>query len=104
MSRYFVLYEPSKDGVQFKMDESVSTQLQGEIIYQDMALLNHRTFTEILSNEDKIVVCGDDRNTTVVHLHLFCQRKTYYDVTLIAVRRERNPRFLGGFSLFMNQL
>ena len=27
----------------------------------------------------------------------------YYDVTLIAVRREKNLRFLGGFSLFLHQ-
>ena len=28
----------------------------------------------------------------------------YYDVTLIAVRREKSPRFLGDFSLYMHQL
>ena len=28
----------------------------------------------------------------------------YYDVTLIAVRREKNSRFLGSFSLFVHQL
>ena len=29
---------------------------------------------------------------------------SYYDVTLIAVRREKSPRFLGDFSLYMHQL
>ena len=28
---------------------------------------------------------------------------SYYDVTLIAVRREKSLRFLGGFSLFLHQ-
>ena len=27
----------------------------------------------------------------------------YYDVTLTAVRREKSPRFLGDFSLFVHQ-
>ena len=29
--------------------------------------------------------------------------ESYYDVTLIAVRREKSLRFLGGFSLFLHQ-
>ena len=31
-------------------------------------------------------------------------RGPYYDVTLRAVRREKSPRFLGDFSLYMHQL
>ena len=37
---------------------------------------------------------------TLMGGYLFCQCFPYYDVTLIAVRREKSLRFLGGFSLF----
>ena len=33
----------------------------------------------------------------------FLSVRSYYDVTLIAVRREKSLRFLGGFSLFLHQ-
>lgn len=62
MSKYYVLYDSLSEDHPFKPEESELNTLQGEIVYQDIKSVDHETFAAAanLTDEDKIVVCGDD--------------------------------------------